>query len=805
MADLYGSRALVRLNDGTADANNAGVVNAAPGASDYALEVRQVGLPAAAVLADAAANPTLTGIGSYLIGYNGTTWDRLRSTTANGLAVDVTRVTGTVTVDTELAAAAAQADAVANPTIPNVGAFLSGYNGTTWDRLRSSTANGLVVDVSRVQGTVTADTELPAAAALADAAANPTSPIVGDALLSFNGTTWDRSRNIAASDGNSALTTTGILATGVGPGFSRRFNPANLGTAANSASAADINGAGTASVGIGTTTSGTFTFEVSSDSSNWVAAIAYDVATGTFVTGTNLTPTLGKVYLLSTTGMRQMRLRTVSTLGATMVHTITLALGDGLVTNPPVSNASVNLTQVNGSTIAIGQAAMAASLPVVIASNQTSLTVDTELTAVSTLADATANPTISNIAALGFVFNGTTWDRARGAATLADALANPGLGLAQGQSFLMGYNGTTWDRVRTANTGRLQVDVVTGGGSNASVLVDNAGFTDGTSSVTAMGGYFDETAGTALTENDIAAVRIDSKRAQIAVLEDATTRGQRLAISAAGRMSVDLTGVGGSALAFGQGAMAASIPVVIASNQTAVTVDSELPAAAALTDAFANPTAPGVGAFLMGWNSTTWDRLKSTTANGLVVDVSRVQGTVTVDSELPTAAALADAVANPTVPAVGSYLVGFNGTTWDRVRTANTGRLQVDVISGGGAGPASGVPTGYNLIGLYGTSAAVAGGATQTAVVTNTPANTKAFYVKSVVVTASGQTKYQVKFGGTVLATGFNPQTNLTGEIMFDPPLTGTGDGSTALTVDVTNREASAMDVYAGLRGWVLA
>ena len=45
-----------------------------------------------------------------------------------------------------------------------------------------------------VSGTVTADTELPAAAALADAAANPTSPTVGGANLVFNGVTWDRAR-----------------------------------------------------------------------------------------------------------------------------------------------------------------------------------------------------------------------------------------------------------------------------------------------------------------------------------------------------------------------------------------------------------------------------------------------------------------------------------------------------------------------------------------------------------------------------------------------------------------------------------
>jgi hypothetical protein len=40
-------------------------------------------------------------------------------------------------------------------------------------------------------------------------------------------------------------------------------------------------------------------------------------------------------------------------------------------------------------------------------------------------------------------------------------------------------------------------------------------------------------------------------------------------------------------------------------------------------------------------------------ANGLDVDVTRVQGTVTVDSELPAAAALADNTANPPYRASG--------------------------------------------------------------------------------------------------------------------------------------------------------
>jgi hypothetical protein len=61
---------------------------------------------------------------------------------------------GSWTVDTELPAAAALADAAANPTTPLMGACLLAFNGSTWDRLRGDTANGLDVDVTRVSGTV---------------------------------------------------------------------------------------------------------------------------------------------------------------------------------------------------------------------------------------------------------------------------------------------------------------------------------------------------------------------------------------------------------------------------------------------------------------------------------------------------------------------------------------------------------------------------------------------------------------------------------------------------------------------------
>lgn len=112
----------------------------------------------------------------------------------------------------------------------------------------------------------------------------------------------------------------------------------------------------------------------------------------------------------------------------------------------------------------------------------------------------------------------------------------------------------------TNNIGDVDVITVpaplstTGGGTEATALrvtlannapgfvADNAGFTDGTTVVSMAGYIFDETAGTSLTENDAAAARIDSKRALVYTLEDATTRGQRQSVNAAGAASITSVG-----------------------------------------------------------------------------------------------------------------------------------------------------------------------------------------------------------------------------------------------------------------------
>jgi hypothetical protein len=153
-------------------------------------------------------------------------------------------VDGTVAVsgvvDTELPTAAALGEAEAAATaVPSVGARLMGYDGTDWNRIRVDPAtfrieteveasvlptgaataalqlpDGHAVTVDNaagasavniqdggnsitVDGTVgvsgAVDTELPAAAALADNTANPTAPAVGAFGQVWDGATWDRS------------------------------------------------------------------------------------------------------------------------------------------------------------------------------------------------------------------------------------------------------------------------------------------------------------------------------------------------------------------------------------------------------------------------------------------------------------------------------------------------------------------------------------------------------------------------------------------------------------------------------------
>jgi hypothetical protein len=71
-------------------------------------------------------------------------------------------------------------------------------------------------------GSSPVDTELPAAAALADSAANPTVPLIGTAGLLYNGSTWERARGTVSQSGLLSGASSASRNTGNGLNYNHR-------------------------------------------------------------------------------------------------------------------------------------------------------------------------------------------------------------------------------------------------------------------------------------------------------------------------------------------------------------------------------------------------------------------------------------------------------------------------------------------------------------------------------------------------------------------------------------------------------
>lgn len=147
--------------------------------------------------------------------------------------------------------------------------------------------------------------------------------------------------------------------------------------------------------------------------------------------------------------------------------------------------------------------------------------------------------------------------------------------------------------------------------------------------------------------------------------------GNDLIITAAGAAKVDGSGVvqpvSGTVTIVPSGTQDVNIVSSIALSVTGpltdaqlraspVPVDTELPAAAALADNTANPTAPAVGAFTMIWDGANWDRAPGDQTDGLLVnlgannDVSLNAGTNYVGK-----VRLTDGVTDAEVVPLGGY------------------------------------------------------------------------------------------------------------------------------------------------------
>lgn len=138
-------------------------------------------------------------------------------------------------------------------------------------------------------------------------------------------------------------------------------------------------------------------------------------------------------------------------------------------------------------------------------------------------------------------------------------------------------DGTGTDYVPLVDAdGHLQVDILSGGGSNDSVKVDDSAFTVATDSVTAIGAI---NTADSVDAGDVGALRMLTNRALVVTLEDAN--GDGIAIDASGNIAailapndgvdigdVDVASVPAPLNVIGGGTEAAALRVTIANDST---------------------------------------------------------------------------------------------------------------------------------------------------------------------------------------------------------------------------------------------
>jgi len=181
--------AYVKMRLDNLDITLSGLRDAIRGAGGYTLtDIYNVesGLsakfPSAVALADNLSNPTTTIVGSALLGFDGTYWRRLAADTSGRLKVAV------------------EAVALTNVNLTQVAG--TALTGRDWSSDFAKLQNIDVALSSRAsEATLGAlSGKFPSAAALSDSLGNPTTTIVGSALLGFDGSYWRRVTAVGGLD-----------------------------------------------------------------------------------------------------------------------------------------------------------------------------------------------------------------------------------------------------------------------------------------------------------------------------------------------------------------------------------------------------------------------------------------------------------------------------------------------------------------------------------------------------------------------------------------------------------------------------
>lgn len=304
--------------------------------------------------------------------------------------------------------------------------------------------------------------------------------------------------------------------------------------------------------------------------------------------------------------------------------------------------------------------------------------------------------------------------------------------------------------------GHLQVDILSGGGSNASVKVDDSAFTVASDSVTAIGAI---ATADSVDAGDVGALRMLTNRALVVTLEDAN--GDGLAIAADG--SIAVTDNGGSLTVDGTVAATQSGTWNIG-TLTSITNDVNI--------------ADG------GNSITVDDGGASLTVDGTVA----ISGTVTVTAT--------DLDIRDLTSASDSVEV-LQDTHDDLNANVNLQVSDTDV-SAANPVPVTMVDPGVSSTEVhdYDTAAAVAAGTTDTHTLT---ASGGTLIVRKIAIASSGGSKFEVQNNGSTILVGFVPRRGGFEEHKFEPPVE-VANGN-ALTIIRTNRQLAAQDLYSTIEG----
>lgn len=394
--------------------------------------------------------------------------------------------------------------------------------------------------------------------------------------------------------------------------------------------------------------------------------------------------------------------------------------------------------------------------------------------------------------------------------------------------------------VRTQTNGDVAVKIVDGTTVSQALGVDASG---------RLTIKLDDGAGNAVTSQasgaqraldvgiNVSGVQIDPRQIRLLTATDVVTAQQGSA-----PWSQNLTQVGGSTIALGQALMAASLPVVIASNQSAIPVSQS----GSWTVTTTQGTSPWVTSDLAdgsvaggtaGTKSLLGGGIFNTAApvltNGQQASL-QLDSSGNLDVNLKTPIPAGTNSIGTVILGAGTAIAGkieiTDGTNVAGVSPASTAVTATQPALAVGLSPNSPLPAGTNAIGSvlaniqvanaavsatnpvpvalvsstpgtavqdYHTSASLATGSS--VVFTYTVAAGHTFSFERAWASASGKIKAVVAIAGTTAFAGFNSTANPNIDITVVAPPTVAA--AATVTITITNDDLLAMDVYATIEG----